>query len=103
MSLASTIRMIVKNYCDNLKLSDVVYGTIKSIDPISIQLDSYVDTFPSSFFSVPSHLLECERVVTISGVEQTIEFDSYLHEGDRVVLVKGLGGQKYIVVGKVDG
>lgn len=101
MSLLDTQKAIVKNYVDSLKLADVVYGKVVSNDPMTIKLDAYTDILPSKFIVCPEHLLKHDVEMTCDGIKKTYTVEPQLKGGDRVVLVKALGGQRFYVIGKV--
>lgn len=102
MSLLDTQKTIVKNYVDNLKITDVVYGNVVSNEPVTIKLDAYTDILPSKFIVVPKHLLKHDVEMTCEGIKRTYTVEPQLKSGDRVALIKALGGQRFYVIGKVD-
>lgn len=101
MSLLDTQKTIVKNYVDSIKLADVVYGVVASDNPVTIKLDAYTDILPSKFIIVPEHLLKHEVEMTCDGIKKKYIVEPQLKSGDRVALVKALGGQRFYVIGKV--
>ncbi|MEG0416391.1 MAG: DUF2577 family protein [Erysipelothrix sp.] len=102
-SLGESIRNIVKNYVDDSNPADYVYATIVSIgtSSCSIKLEKTGTTIPSSMVDIPAGLSKKEIKIKIEGIIYDAEVDAQLKIGDRVMVVKKLGGQKYAVVGKV--
>ena len=99
MSLLDTVKTVVKNYCDSIKMADVVYGTMQSED--TIKLDNYTQVLPSQFVVVPDHLKKHDVQLTLNGETKTYTMQAQIKAGDRVVCAKKLGGQLYVVIGKV--
>ncbi|MFV0552278.1 MAG: DUF2577 family protein [Anaerorhabdus sp.] len=102
-SLGETIRNIVKNYVDDSNPADYIYATIVSIGSsnCSIKLEKTGITIPSSMVDIPEGLSKKKIKIKIEGITYDAEVDAQLKAGDRVMVVKKLGGQKYAIIGKV--
>lgn len=105
MSLLDTIKTVVKNYIDAASLSDVIFGTIQSVSltGVTVKLEQSTQTLDGAFILTPQHLLQHEETTydPILGTESKVHYRALLKPGDRVALIKKIGGQKYVVIGKV--
>lgn len=75
------IKTIVRSVIDAMKLPDIRIGTVTSVSPVRIDININMPPLPSSAIIVPQHVS--------------------LGVGDKVAMIRGLGGQTYIVVGKI--
>lgn len=111
------------------KPADLRYGTIISTSPLNVKI---TNTFilPSSMLVVPQHLTDYEVDVTISPSygwyteseaggsgeasfsshrhtittnQQTMKIHNALKVGDKVVLLRQSGGQKYLILDRLVG
>lgn len=83
--ITDTIKNIIENYLNYANLSDVVFGKVVSSSPMKVRLDV------SSGLEIESPFL----VVTHRMKEQPPSI------GDKVVLIKALGGQSYVLLDKI--
>lgn len=100
MELLDNIKRIVENYINSKNLSDVVYGTLTNVSPLTVKIDSSQITIAGAFLIVPESMTEHTRDMTINGVKQKVIVHSELRVGDKVILVKKHGGQLYAMIGK---
>jgi len=82
MELVKRIQQIVRNYLANAALTDYAVGTVTKINPLEI-------TLMSTMLPLPSAVLILTE--TVSG---------RLVVGDKVIMLRVLGGQDYIVLSK---
>lgn len=122
--MSDIIRAIRKSVLDSLnaqKLTDIVYGTVESIEPLKIRVDQKL--------LLEQEKLKLTRAVMDYEVEMTVDhitenraggsgdaaYESHNHEykgrkkflihnglmvGDRVTMIRTHGGQQYLVINK---
>ena len=83
--IANTIKEIVSNYINYANLSDVVFGTVVASNPINIKLDI------SSNLQIGEPFI----IVTDRFKKEPLEV------GNKVVLIKATGGQKFVILDKL--
>ena len=74
----------------------VIFGTVTSANPLEVNVDQRF-TLDADFLIVPESLTR--YVLNIGGVEYVIR--PGLQAGDRVVLLRVQGGQRYLILDKV--
>jgi hypothetical protein len=81
--------------------SDIVYGTVVSANPVSIQIDQKL-TLSKEFVTLTSNVKDHEVEVSVEGgTTQKMKVFNGLNQGDGVIMLKSQGGQKYIVIDKI--
>lgn len=101
-SLVESIKTICENYLNNSNLSDVQYATITSIGKgCTLKLEKTGVNIPSTMVDVPAGLSKKNIKLTIDGIEYNATVDAQIKSGDRVIVLKKSGGQKYAIIGKV--
>lgn len=96
MSINDNVKAIAKGYVDSLKLADVMYGTVSSMDPLLVLADQRLE-LDEDFLLVPEHLTEYK--VTIGGAEVLIRRG--LEAGDKVILIRQQGALNFYVAGRL--
>lgn len=82
-NLAQTIKKAAMDAVRASKPCDILTGTITSVSPLKIKI-SQKGTLEGDFFAV------------------TETFDKKTHKtGDKVILIQGIGAQRYLVIDKV--
>ena len=100
-SLTSVIKEIVRGYVSNLDISDLQMGSVVSENPIKVKIENGM-VLPKSLLIIPEKLVREEYRVSYYGEERTMIFrDKKLKVGDSVIMVKGVGGGKYLVIDRV--
>lgn len=94
-----TIRRIVVQTVASMKLEKVFTGTVQSINPIRVFIDAKM-TLPSECLIVPSYLKPFEAY-TETEYPVKVKIDNALKNGDKVVLLRMQGGQKFVIMGVV--
>lgn len=77
--MINEIKTICKNLIENMRLCDVVFGTLQTDG--SVRVDQKL-TLPASSVTRPEHL-------------------ACLASGSTVMLLRCTGGQRYVLIGKV--
>lgn len=80
----------------------ICYGQVTSASPLNILVDQKM-TLSSAQLVVPEHLTNYEMDMKLKsgGTKQTYIVYSALKKGDKVLLVREQGGQKYIVIDRM--
>lgn len=111
--LLNAIKQTALNAVDAKKPVRLEVGTVLTSNPLKIQLTQKL-TLSSMQLIIPRHLtkytvpmtynLECEEIEShkhkIAGTT-SVTIDNSLKSGDKVLLVRQDGGQKYVVFDKV--
>lgn len=113
-SLISTIQKIVENSIAGAQASDFMFGTVISIAPLTIQVDQKTSLKPTNTFLTLTPLvkdtkeeMELEMELTLEGrvysaqAKGIIKRKNALKNGNRVLLIRQHGGQRFIVLCKV--
>jgi hypothetical protein len=81
--------------------SDIVYGTVASVNPVSIQIDQKL-TLTKEFITLTSNVKDYEVYVSVDGgAKQKMKVFNGLKKGDSVIMLKSQGGQKYVVIDRI--
>ncbi|WP_346930287.1 DUF2577 family protein [Clostridium sp.] len=83
--MIAAIKEIVANYINYANLSDVVFGTVLEADPIKVKLDTNTNLQLGEPFIVVTERFKKEP----------------LKAKDRIVLIKATGGQRFVVLDKL--
>ena len=111
-NLLQVIKQAAMDAVEASEPSDFIYGTVKSASPLIVTIDQKLE-LTSGFLLLTSNVSDYEVKITVdmktddgehsvSG-EQTITVHNGLENGDKVILIKQKGGQKYIVLDKIGG
>lgn len=107
------IKQAAKDIFNAMDPSDVMYGTVESISPLRIQVDSKL-ILEEIQLSLTRNVIDYDLQMTVEHT--TEEADGHKHgykgrkvfrvnnalvEGEKVMLLKVKGGQKYVVFDKV--
>ena len=83
--------------------SDIAFGTVMSISPLSIQVEGSMQAIPASAIVLTSAVTE--RIVDVDGTTEdmphlTVKVTEGLEAGDKVVMLRLSKGQRYVVLSK---
>lgn len=95
MDLNTAIKHIVKGYVDNLSVSDFAYATYTGS---GIKIENKPKVIDMSFVIVPQHLTDYKLTAVINGTEQEITIKNKLKVGDKLIVGKATGNQKYFIL-----
>ena len=108
--LRETIAEIVKNYMEASSPSTFLYGTVVSESPLKIQVDDNKKlTLTSEFLVMTRNVQDHDVDMTFSmatdggdGItsKNSMKIHNKLEKGDKVILIRQQGGQKYLVAEK---
>ena len=100
MPLIDTLHMIMHENKKKKKPTDIVYGTVISASPLSIQPDISMPPVPASGLILTSGVVA--RTAQIQGGQGgTVVVNEGLAAGDRVIMLRVLKGNGFIVLSKV--
>lgn len=111
--MITEIKTIVKNYLDNSLLCKLMTGDVVSVSPLSIKLSDNL-TIPASTIHVPTWL-KAKNSGSSTHAHVTQIADGHTHEvdasgahvhqifynlkaGDKVMILRDSGGQKYFIL-----
>lgn len=94
------IKKLAMSAIENSQPCDVCFGTVSAVNPLAIQVEDLKMTLGASFVTVPDYLKDWTIQVTVDGKSGTGVLPWALKVGDRVILVKKAGGQKYVILGR---
>lgn len=111
--LANTFKQIASNTTEVKKLTNIMYGKVVSESPLKINVEQRM-VLDKNFLVLTDHLTKKKKTITYrdyyrnnsgtltySDRTAEIEFDNSLKVGDKVVLIREQGGQKFLIVDKV--
>ena len=78
----------------------VLVGQVVSANPIKISLNQKL-TLEDPFIVIPENMTDYDTKIKIDGEIKDITVYNALKTGDKVVLLRMQGGQKYFVLSKV--
>lgn len=100
-NMTGVIKEIVKGYINNIDLADLELGIVTATNPLKIKISNGL-TLSKNLIMVPERLLKEEYRVRFLGEYRTIVFDDMkLKAEDKVIMIKDVGGEKYLVIDRV--
>ena len=99
MALIDTLHNIMQENQDAQKPADIVYGTVISASPLSIQPDISMPPLPASGLILTSGVVA--KTAQVQGGQGTVIINEGLSAGDRVIMLRVLKGNGFIVLSKV--
>ena len=97
--LVGVIQQIVQNTIEAMKMADKATGTVESVSPLRVKIDSSIQSVSSAALLLTDTVRE--RVVPVQGGEGTVTIREGLKEGDRVLMLKVQNGQQYIILSRI--
>lgn len=94
-----TIRRIAVQTVNSMNLTKAVIGTVQSIEPLMVFIDAKL-TLPAECLIVPAYLKPIEAY-TEGEYPVKVKIDNVLKSGDKVILLRMQGGQKFVIMGVV--
>lgn len=82
--LIALIKQTALDAVDARKPTELRYGTITSVNPLKVQITNSF-TLPSSLLVVPKRLKKDDPLIV----------------GDKVALIRAIGGQSYYIIDKI--
>lgn len=94
------MRKIAMNAYQNSQPCDICFGTVTSAEPLEVNIEELKLTIGKNQMVILDCLTDRTIAVTVGGESGTAVLPGALKTGDRVVLLRKSGGQKYIVLGR---
>lgn len=99
--MLSVFQQIVQNCIDGMKLTDLVFGTVQSTSPLSVQIESTMQAIPASALVLTENVVARSYTGTTSdGASFTVPIFPGLLPGDKVVMLRTSGGQRFVILSK---
>ena len=97
MGLLDLIKVTALEVFQSTNPVNILYGTVIEANPLKIEVHSKL-ILTDEFLLVSEHLTKHERIGTYGqGTSQKFIFEDGLIKGDKVILHRVQGGQKYYV------
>lgn len=99
--LSESIKEITKGYINNMNICDVLNGEITRVNPLEVKVSAQL-ILSEEFLIIPEFIQREKYDIEIDGTEKEIIFkNKKLKKGDKVIIVKSTGGQRYLILGRV--
>ena len=112
-NLLTSIKQAAKEAVEEGEPTGIVFGTVVSASPLKIQVEQKL-TLTKEFLILTRNVVDYETEVEIKWESETeeghthkiqgvkkVKFKNAVKSGDKVILIKQQGGQKYVVLDKV--
>lgn len=102
MDLLTVINQVIQNNTEAQKLTDLSIGTVTSTNPLKIQTRIEMPPLPAEVLLLTDAVKErVEDVLDGDTVIGTVTVQHGLETGDKVLMLRVLKGQQFIVLSKV--
>lgn len=102
MDLIDVLQQIQQEGYKGMKPTDLVFGTVTSLAPFTVQIESTMQPIPEAALVRTFGVMPRSYTGTTSdGASFTCVINPGLAAGDRVVMLRCAAGQRYIVLSKV--
>ena len=98
--LIDVLQSIIQENTEALKLTDIAYGTVKSISPLRVTLQTTMQDIPTAAL-VETVGVKYKQSNVIGGEGGYVVINEGLSVGDIVVMLRVSKGQRYILLSKV--
>ena len=102
MDLIEVLQQILQNGITELKLTDLVIGTVVTASPLTIQIDSLMQPIPEeALIKTEAVMPKSYSGTTSDGASFTAVINVGIQPGDKVVMLRCQHGQRFIVLSRV--
>ena len=102
MDLIEILQQIIQNGISELKLTDLVIGTVVTPSPLTIQIDTLMQPLPEeALIKTEAIMPKSYSGTTSDGATYTAVINAGIQPGDKVVMLRCQHGQRFIVLSKV--
>ena len=105
MDLIGAIQQIIQANLEAQKLTELEAGTVTGVSPLKIKVTADLPDLPEDVFVLTEAVKTWDEVAVVDypgGTSQTVTIHHKgLQVGDKVVLLRVLKGQKYIILSRV--
>lgn len=99
-SLLQTIKIAALDAVNASKPIEIIPGEVLSISPLKINLEQKL-TLTEAFVIVPREFKNYTLKIMIDNEEKEIEIKNALEVGEKIMLAKIQGGQKYLILARL--
>jgi hypothetical protein len=101
MDLVEVIQTLMQNGIKELKLADLVIGTVATVTPLSITIDGSMPPIPEiALIKTVGVMPKSYSGKTSDGASFTVVINEGLQAGEKVIMLRVSGGQQFIVLSK---
>lgn len=110
MDLISSVQLVVQNLLKNASLTDLSMGTVTTLSPLTITVESSRLPIPSGALLLTQSVIEKKIVSSSPCIEngKPLPIDGEyavvnkgLNVGDKVLMLRVSSGQRYIVLSRI--
>lgn len=96
------IKQVAMDAVRAAKLSDYQTGTVVSTDPLTVKLSNKA-TLDADFLQLTRNVTDYECTLECGDAQQVYEVKNALRAGERVLMLRKTGGQRYMIIDRVVG
>ena len=100
VDLKGPIQNLVQETIKGLKMTDIILGTVLTTSPISVQTDISMPPIPEAGLVVPE-IVRGKTSLVIGGEGGTVTINESLKSGDRILMLRVSGGNRYVILSRV--
>jgi hypothetical protein len=117
MDLLGVINQVIQNNMDAQQLTDLAIGTVTKASPIEIQINPNMPPLPEAVLLLSDNVkkrvedvkieswfksaLEAKDITVSNDVIGKVEVQHDLKKGDKVLMIRVMKGQQFIVLSKI--
>lgn len=102
MDLIEILQTLIQNGVEELKLTDLIIGTIMSVVPYSVTINQYMMPIPQEALIFTSAVMpKTYSGTTSDGASFTVVINEGLQVMDKVIMLRVQHGQRFIILSKV--
>ena len=101
-NLVQMIKQVAMDAVRAAKLSDYQIGTVVSTNPLTVKLSNEA-TLDADFLQLTHSVTNYECTLECGNVLQIYEVKNALQEGEKVLMLRKTGGQRYMIIDRVVG
>lgn len=99
-SLVELIQRIATRAVEESQPTAIVFGTVVSISPLKINIEQKL-TLEAAHLVLTNNVKDHDVDITLEGNRRKYTIHNNLKNGEKVILLRQQGGQKYVVMDKV--
>lgn len=101
LQIYNDIKGIVHDIIDASSPTDLIGGVVVSEDPLQVAVDLTGELYYGTLLIVPEYLTDHTVEVELGEIVGEMLVKNALKEGDQVIMIKGVEGQKYFILDRV--
>lgn len=98
--MVEAVKKIVQGVQSESSPCNVLYGRVTSINPLEIEVEQKFK-LTKEFLILTNNVRDHNMTITLEGVTKNVKVHNALKIRDKVLLIRQLGGQKYVILDKV--